>query len=70
MTRNLSTSIQTGRDEHCPMRCQVDGGDLANVVLGSDDHTIELLLNAEGLRRLAEISAKGVSDLDNDMDNA
>lgn len=59
----LTTGTWASIDADCPLRCSLDGSDLANLVIGDDLQSIELLFDAAGLRRLAEISAQAVAEM-------
>lgn len=60
----LTTGTWASIDDDCPLRCDVEGSDLANVVIGDDVQSIELQLDAAGMRRLAEISTQAVAKMD------
>lgn len=62
--QNLSTGTWASIDECCPVRCDVDGSDLALLVLGENGHTVELICNADGLRKLAAASSRAVAEMD------
>jgi hypothetical protein len=60
----FTTGTWASIDNGCPLRCDVEGSDLANVVIGDDIQSIELQLDAAGMRRLAEISTRAVAKMD------
>lgn len=59
----LSTGTWASIDERCPLRCTVEGSDLATIVVGDDDQSVELIFNATGLRRLVDTGARAVTDM-------
>ncbi|GAB3470260.1 hypothetical protein [Actinophytocola sediminis] len=45
-TNNLSTGTWASVDGGCPLRCNVESSDLANVIIGGEKHSIELIFIA------------------------
>jgi hypothetical protein len=62
--RNLTTGTWVSVGEGCQVRCDVDGSDLAHLVIGRDDHSVELIFDVEGLRNLAATSSRAVAEMD------
>jgi hypothetical protein len=62
--RNLAIGTWASIDSDCPLRRNVEGSDLANLVIGDDIQSIEMLFDAAGMRRLAETSSKAVAEMD------
>ncbi|MCT2584152.1 hypothetical protein [Actinophytocola gossypii] len=62
-TTHLTTGIWAAVQDGCPLRCGVEGSDMANLIIG-EDGGIELQLDATTMRRLAEVSAQAVSEMD------
>jgi hypothetical protein len=63
-SNTLTTGTWASVDGGCPLRCNLEGSDLANLVIGDDLQSIELLFDAAGMRRLAEVSAQAVAEMD------
>lgn len=62
--QDLSTGTWVSIGECCPVRCDVDGSDLAQLVIGESGHTIELICDAVGLRKFAAVSTEAVAEMD------
>lgn len=67
-TISTGTWVNIGKD--CPLRVSVSGSDLANIIIGNEEHSIELILNAEGLRSLATVSTNAVAEMDTSSEQA
>jgi hypothetical protein len=61
---NLSTGTWASIDEECPLNCTVEGSDLATIVIGDEDQSVELIFNAAGLRRLVDAGTRAATDMD------
>lgn len=64
MSNQLSTGTWVSISEHSPLRCTVESDDFVVFTIGGDLQNIELMLNAEGLRKLAEVTAGAVAELE------
>lgn len=64
MTHTLTTGTWASVDAGCPLRCNVEGSDLANLMIGDDIQSIELLFDAVGMRRLAEVIVRAVAEME------
>ncbi|MCT2588244.1 hypothetical protein [Actinophytocola gossypii] len=62
--RNSSTGIWANLDEGCSMTCKVEGSDMATIAIAGENHSLELVFNAEGLRKLAQSTGTAMVEMD------
>ena len=62
--RNSAMGTWASLDESCTMTCRVEGSDMATIAISGEDHNLELIFNAEGLRKLANVTNPAVTEMD------
>lgn len=62
-SNNLSTGAWANIGTDCPLSFSVSGSDMANIVIGGEGHSIELIFSTAGLRSLVKASRSALAEL-------
>lgn len=62
--KHLGVGAWASISESCPVNYTVEGSDLVTIKIGDDDQSVELLLDAAGMRKLVEVSGQALTDMD------
>lgn len=61
---NMTSDTWVVIDGNCPIACEMHGSDFASLLIGRDDITLQLDLNAASLREIATVAAEVVAQMD------